>query len=856
MTEMLNYIVAIILILGLALSFIRLFKTKVWIRCRLRKGPLLKIGFMDCNDAAEAPEVHLVGARLGPALGRVIIPDNSENANVELQTENIDSDSGRSEYKTCGFITPEGYIYKKIGNRHPEYVGYTARQSNPGIPTIYGKRTWRSLWMKCTLNVYTGLPDTQSSEDSAAGKEKRKKLKAAKMPLAVCSFTGFHNSRRDLMPPEARAAAFAAIYSRMNRRDYREYYNSPAYGWKDTALLSAIIYIIVYLLIYIVRVKILDKTMIGLNVKEDILYCALFFGIWALVRAVKIECIERSNTIQPRIDLFNKSLGQRNYDLLILLASSVILSFSSIYGSFYNLDFVPVAIAAAFGVSTNMALRHSNLRWKIEDAFNSAEEEDEAPHIAETINPEGEIPVNYTWVLDAPTKSGVKGDVTLYFDSQYISDLRHINPFFNQRNDKSLRALVTWMFQYMNEHASVSAHCRYLAKRIASMATENSLTDAETIQFTLDFVQEPNIAFRPNINSKAINRLESYIRFPDEVLFDKEADATSKALLAAAIFHFMARRTMFLYSRNINHAAIAVEVDEEWIDEGVIFGRSIDEMTFMHNGTRFIFCETTGDGLRLGGAMAGMRLSDFDERIELPVSVLDEDEDAVTGIYQWTLDSLRGSRLDGKYTIEFSRNEINDLRLHNPFRNYGRDSRTYDENIRQMFNYLLSNQDRMAKIRELAKYIRNEITMAELPEIDLVQFALDFCQAPNIAYKVDEESAGIDFAKEYMRFPDEVLFDKEGDCDCKSSLTAALFHELGYSVLVLISKKLAHAAIGIEFNPHWATYIPADRLNDVVKEHNGRQYLFCETTGDGYRIGGIQEDATIHDFDTIVEIPA
>ena len=146
--------------------------------------------------------------------------------------------------------------------------------------------------------------------------------------------------------------------------------------------------------------------------------------------------------------------------------------------------------------------------------------------------------------------------------------------------------------------------------------------------------------------------------------------------------------------------------------------------------------------------------------------------------------------------------------------------------------------------------------MAGLPEIDLVQIALDFCQAPNITYKVDEESAGIDFAKEYVRFPDEVLFDKEGDCDCKSALTAALFHELGYNVLIMISKKLAHAAIGIEFNPHWATYLPADTLADVVKDHNGRQYLFCETTGDGYKIGGIQEDATIHDFDTIVEIPA
>lgn len=863
MSEILGYIVAATIILGLGPGFMRLFKVKVWIWCKIKKKPMIKIGFMDRIDEFEAPEVHLSGLRIGPPLGRVIIPDNSDNASVELQTENVDSDSCKSEFRSYGYITPEGMIYSKVGNKRPQYIGYTARPSAPDSPTIYGERSWRNFWMKCTLDVYTGscqAQDDDSSDDSSAvnqetEKEKQtrvqKNSKKKKLPLAICSFTGFHNSKHDVMPTEARACAFAAIYSRHARKEYREYYNNQAYGWKDTALLSATIYIIAYLMLYLIRVQILGKAMIGFNLKNNALFCAMFFAIWALVRAIKIECIERSNTIQPRIDLFNKSLGQRIYDSLIIFSCLIIISLS---GTYYSLDFVPIAGVTIFAIATNMRLRQSNLRWKIEDAFNTSADEDEDSESYELENPKGDISINYEWVLDAPSKSGIKGEAVLYFDSQYISDLRHINPFFSQRNDRPLRALISEMFLYMTEHRSVAAHCKYLSQRIEKIASENDLTEDETLQFILDFVQEPNIVFCRNVNSKAINRLESYVRFPDEVLFDKEADATSKVLLAASLFHFMHRKSLFLYSSKLNHAAIAIEINEDWIVDGTIFGTPAEEVTIKHKGVSYIFCETTGDGLRLGGTFEGMLPTDFEERIELPSPQYEDDDDSTTRLYKWTLDSLHGASLDGVYTLEFSNSEIEELRNRNPFLTYGKDSDTYDDKIRQMFDYIHTDASHTAKVREIAEYIKTQIESAGLPEIDLVQFALDFCQMPNINYKIDEESAGIKYAKEYMRYPDEVLFDKEGDCDCKSSLTAALFHELKYNVVILLSQKLAHAGIGIEYNPSWEQYLPAEKLADVLREYNGRRYLYCETTGDGYKIGAIQESTSIHDFETIVEI--
>jgi hypothetical protein len=194
------------------------------------------------------------------------------------------------------------------------------------------------------------------------------------------------------------------------------------------------------------------------------------------------------------------------------------------------------------------------------------------------------------------------------------------------------------------------------------------------------------------------------------------------------------------------------------------------------------------------------------------------------------------------------------LRKLNPFNTYGSDGHSYEDNIKTIFNYILEDDSRMEEVHCIATYIKKRVSEANLPELDLVQFALDFCQAPNITYRIDEESAGINFVKEYMRFPNEVLYDKEGDCDCKSSLTAALFHELGYKVLIMLSQKLSHAAIGVEFKDDWLNVINPSDINKVVREYNGTKYIYCETTGDGYRVGHIKESESIQDFETIVEI--
>ena len=865
MTSILSYILLGLMTIALLSCLAQLFRVKVWLQTKSKRGArLTKIGFLDYKGRQEVPEAHLIGRSKSPAIGRVKMGDNDDNAYVEVLITDGNDDSIKPKYRTCGYVTQEGYIYRKIGNKKPQKVGYTAKPSNPNKPSAEGERTWKSLWLKCTLHTYEGQPmeeiqpmeETQPMEEGKP-KEKVKPTKKGKPknPVAISYYNSFHSSKKDPMPPETRAAAFSYFFGKYNKNDYHEYYNSPAYGWKDTALLASFIYAILYVVWYIVLVKVLADKFIGLESWQAIPLYGMYVALWAIVRAIKIECIENSNTIQPKLDLFNKALGQNTFDIAILLCCIITLAFT---GTYYQFDFVALALAIATGVFVNMILRSSSSRWEIKNPF-ATEEESEDDEENDIPNPEGDILRTYKWTLDSDNAKNVIGEINLYFNSQYIVDLRYTNPFYSQRKDKPTKAMVLSMFHYMKEHRGITARVRYTAFRINQIATQLGLSIEDTLQFTLDFVQEPKIRFCMNRDSKIINQYEDYIRFPDEVLYDLEADSNSKSLLAAMLFHYLGHNILYLISRVQHHGAIGIEVKDEWVKDELIFGKKIEEVSIIYNGKKYIFCETTSDGFRIGGTMEGMRHEDFDEQIELPLiesDVDDSNEDTVTCIYSWDLDSESGNKLHGSYTLEFSKTEIEDLRQINPFKTYTEhnNQNSYEDNIKTIFNYLREDSERTNKVREIAKYIKKTIEDAKLSDLDLVQFALDFCQAPNITYCVDEESKGINYAKEYMRFPDEVLFDKEGDCDCKSSLTAALFHELGYNVIVMLSQKLQHAAIGIEGKEEWLNAIKPENPESIVREYNNKKYLYCETTGDGYRIGHIKDNESIQDFETIIEI--
>jgi hypothetical protein len=976
-----------------------LAQVQVWIHKRFSPGAKFHtIGYLEMDNDGSAGEARIPGGGSLPAVGRVIIDKQAgrEYGFVESVTTDILDESKKPSYKQVGYISinPEdvvdkyGYIYRQErGKRKKELVGYCARPSDPNTPTLHGERTWRSLWLKCTLNVYAGrptpavpeqttpvqpkqhnciaddveqslqadvaeqmredvvpenepmvaqepvqevasveepatMPETveqtpaeseiveetpvqsaepveetpAESEETPAEAEKAteqtqvepeetpteaekpteeeakpqeepvveepkdkkkdkkskksKKKVAEKEALASVSYVGFHLSKNDYLPAEARACAFAALSSNIQRGRYSEYFKNQPYGWKDTALLTTLIFTLLFFVLFIVYRGVFHMPLFGDDYYAAGILIAFYHILWMLVRLIKIDCIENSNSFQKSLDLFNKNLGLKGSNIAIIILSLIALAVSLNSGIF---DFVPLLWAIVFGVVVNMMLNAANRRWLISTSFN--DKDDEYEHEEEIINPPGDITRTYEWELDKTySTQQLHGSVTLYFTAQEIADMRQCNPFIAQRKDKSDKEYIMEMFQFLNEHKNFMARIRYVAHYINDTIKQNNLTPIDKIQFVLDFVQEPNIRFVANRESRAINNYEYYIRYPDETLYDKEGDSNSKSLLAATLFYTMGYNVMYLASRKHNHSAIGVEIDARDIANGW-YGSNVEDMLVTENGKQYIYCETTGDRFRIGRSISGMTINDFEDKLILEVEKdnADESTNFKSVIYNWDLDSLVGSSLHGNLTIRFSNDYINRLREINPFVTFGYDSNTYAQNITSMYHKLKEDAELSENVEQIALYIKREITDANLSDIDLVQFVLNFVQTPNISYRIDEECSSIGFKTEYMRFPDETLYDKEGDCDCKSFLTASILHQLGYNVVFLLSAKLKHAAMAVELNPEWLAHI--ENTENSVLSHNGKSYIFCESTGSGNKIGNIKEGTSVQDFDTIVELP-
>lgn len=891
----------------------RIWRIRVWIKMSPKKGePMKDVAYLLLDGDGTAGEVHLPGSGTRAALGRVIVDDQSKQnvGLVEIVTTDVEDETENPRYLQCGYLLYDtetsvdeyGYVYKHIkGKKKKEMVGYCARPSDPDTPTIRGERSWKTLWLVCKLNAYSGKPkqknengksDEKQNADTAETanvsetinatinasesvktdgteipteavpplkKDKKEKIENEKMPVAKCRFYGYHSSRKAPLPAEARACAYALLSRSIKQRNYSEYYKDKPYGWRDTALLTTLVYSVLFLLLYIVNTGVLQMPLLGNDLRAVILLIAAYYVLWALIRFIKIEFIESSNSFQPRLDLLNKNLGHH-----FMNGAIVILSLIAVYFTFgyYDYDFLPLLWAIGYGVSVNMTLKGANRRWLISSSYNDTdpnEEEDEEQEDTEIENPPGDIARSYEWDLDATYSiRQLHGDLMLYFTATEMTDLRQSNPFFAQRKDKSDKDYILDMFHFLKDHRVFLARVRYIAQYIKNTIKKQNMTPLDKIQFTLDFIQEPNIQFVNNKDCKVVNYYEDYIRYPDETLYDKEGDSKSKSLLAAMLFYVMDYNVLYLMSRRFQHAAIAIEVNPKDLSEGWYGSdKKLDDITISMNGKRYIYCETTGDRFSIGSTIQGMSVDDFDEKIFLEdtdESGGEESEDSQ--IYNWDLDSVLGNKLHGNITLNFSIEEIEELRNENPFKTYGNGSPDYETSVHSIFDYLLEDPDRMEHVRAIADYMRKSIADAKYPEIDLIQFALDFVQEPNIVYRTDENSEPIESAVEYMRFPDEVLYDKEGDCDCKSSLMAALFHELGYNVVIMLSQKKQHAAIGIECKDEWLEALKPENPEQVVREHNGKRYLYCETTGDNFKIGHIGENDSVQNYETIIEIPA
>jgi len=139
-------------------------------------------------------------------------------------------------------------------------------------------------------------------------------------------------------------------------------------------------------------------------------------------------------------------------------------------------------------------------------------------------------------------------------------------------------------------------------------------------------------------------------------------------------------------------------------------------------------------------------------------------------------------------------------------------------------------------IQEVAAELES---MADARGYDIVEtadFVLAFVQG--LEYTEDDVTAGAD---EYFRFPVETLYDEQGDCEDTTFLYASLMEAMGYDAVLLFIDlgSVGHAMVGLDCPGATGWYVTFEST----------RYFYCETTGDGYRVGDVDDE--VYEGETI-----
>ena len=405
------------------------------------------------------------------------------------------------------------------------------------------------------------------------------KIDKSDIPFAHCVETGRLHKRKAMQYTLIdRAAAFILLYQRQGYlKPQEEGCSLQVYSWKDTALLASIVFIGIYGLLCMLPSTYILFPFLGARISFFAEIMMLYLVIWGLMREIKIELILNEKTIGWWLALLGNNVGLNSYNGVILIFSSIGLCISLF---FYNAETAPLFLAILIGIVINRQAYPQHV-WRVQTHFAYLSNTTLIP-----TEDEGETIRQYEWKLDSPNRQNLITNLKLHFKETYIQELRKRNPFC-KGND-----FHHHVNQMLNEDTDIH-HLQMINQHIAKLSNKYHLTMLESIQFILDFVQEPNIRYSYDKDSTPY---VEYVRYPDETLYDKTGDCDCKAMLAAALFHNAGLQVLYLTSDT--HAAIAIKCNPAW------FGNQknpyIPKGLLLYKNKHYYFCETTGDHFRVG----------------------------------------------------------------------------------------------------------------------------------------------------------------------------------------------------------------------------------------------------------------
>ena len=139
------------------------------------------------------------------------------------------------------------------------------------------------------------------------------------------------------------------------------------------------------------------------------------------------------------------------------------------------------------------------------------------------------------------------------------------------------------------------------------------------------------------------------------------------------------------------------------------------------------------------------------------------------------------------------------------------------------YDFLVTTQD--SYVEAVANKLHEAAVKKGYEAYDEVSFILAFVQS--LPYTSDSVTTMYD---EYPRFPIETLIDGGGDCEDTSILFATIVLILKYDTVFISVPD--HLAVGV-----WGKDLPG-----YYFAYNSRNYYYCETTGENWKIGDLPDE--------------
>lgn len=502
------------------------------------------------------------------------------NSNVEdgLALVNLRNDPSASDLTLAvhkeGWVDLAGNIYGESGLR----IGYITDLK--GRCGINGSGKWYELWLRKHSYVYSCPPLASNGGDGTAAKDYLvgKVVETGRLGKAA------HNT----YTVTARAGGFLMLYRDRQPKPAGEDAMAERLTWKDTALPAAVLYAFIYFLFYLTGIGKTSFPALGEQAGFVAALLLVYFAIWAILRQIKIEASLEGRRFDDFLMLIDRNTGVGGLNNWIILTSAASLLVSIfICGS----DFIPLQAAVLTGAWVNRKY-FTGEPWEVSDA---EDEENAGPPVWNDGDDDNGfcesdgLRRNFVWQLDSRYHQ-LEGKLSIVFFPERIARLRSSNPFRLNPN-RSHKANVAELFESCKDNRLVHQVLKY----IDAAARREGLGELDKMQFILDFVQEPNIDYEYDNKCDEIGNPRDYARYPDETMFDGRGDCDCKAVLAAVLFREAGYKTAYLTTAT--HAAVAVAFKNR--DAYGIVSMA-EQALVTKDGYMYFFCETTGDGFKIG----------------------------------------------------------------------------------------------------------------------------------------------------------------------------------------------------------------------------------------------------------------